>query len=131
MHYQYWSKAQNRAYSVLLSLGNTSLASTIGHLALVNTTLNEGALNNDKVVAMRNQIDIESILMYRHPDPNAVTKAEVTQPTLQIRGVWKKLDVADGHRPPSRNSCLAWIWEGKMYVIAGVSDLFVEYRDAW
>ncbi|KAH8108389.1 hypothetical protein DFH11DRAFT_1516950 [Phellopilus nigrolimitatus] len=124
-------KAQHRANLLFKSLGNSSLSMSYGNRAFVNCTLSEGASNRERILALEKQIDIVDMVKWRHPDPKKIYSLEMTQPALQIRGVWKKLDVAPGPKPGARSTFSSWVWKGRLYVAGGMTDLHFEHRDVW
>lgn len=99
--------------------------------AFKDTTTAEEAANFERIAALRRADDMVEMVRCRHPDPRKLYDFEITQPTIQVAGVWRKLDVAPGAKPPTRNSATAWVWKSKLYVVGGASDVYIEYRDAW
>ena len=112
-------------------LGNSSLATHYCWKAMQDTTTADGARNFDRIAALRRTDDMVDMIQQRHPDPRKLYDFQITQPALQVAGVWRKLQVAPGPKPPGRNSSMAWVWNSKLYVAGGASDLYVEYRDTW
>lgn len=77
------------------------------------------------------EIDNVKMECWRHPEPSMLRDLEVTDPTLQIRGVWKKVRTQGSEKPKSRNAFYGWVWKGGLYIIGGEHDSFDLLEDAW
>ena len=95
-------------------LGNSSLATHYCWKAMQDTTTADGARNFDRIAALRRTDDMVDMIQQRHPDPRKLYDFQITQPALQVAGVWRKLQVAPGPKPPGRNSSMAWVWNSKL-----------------
>lgn len=74
---------------------------------------------------------MKGMALWRHPEPSLIDKAAVTDPQLQIRGIWKKLDVASGAKPGGRLGFANWIWRSKLYIAGGQYGQAAYHRDMW
>ncbi|THH27827.1 hypothetical protein EUX98_g6367 [Antrodiella citrinella] len=116
------------------TLGNTALGATFSDLSKAYYMAPDEATNQSKIIAlestaMRNYNYFGSI---RHPEPSAYVRLQVTQPALQIRGAWQRVDLPRGRGKPPGRSCLSsWICDGKLYVGGGMNDIYKEQRDMW
>jgi hypothetical protein len=55
---------------------------------------------------------------FRHPEPKLVDQQRVTDPTLQIRGLWRKLKPT-GPSPLGRLAFASFVWRGRFYICGG------------
>lgn len=68
----------------------------------------------------------------RHPEPKMVDEWKVTEPELQIRGAWTKLNSGKGTGPEARMGFAGWIWNSKMYIGLGHAQEPIRFfRDLW
>lgn len=99
------------------ALGNTASANYFGFHAYCWPQFNHGQY--PQIESIKKDVQMDDMGKQRSPDPASLEKAVVTHPDLQIRGTWKKLDVASGPKPRPRMEFSSWIWRGALYVAGG------------
>ncbi|KAI0312652.1 hypothetical protein OF83DRAFT_1066836 [Amylostereum chailletii] len=60
----------------------------------------------------------------RHPEPRFTATAEVFDPSLQISGSWKKLDLKKTSGFVPREDFASFVWKSRLYVCGGQVDDF-------
>lgn len=84
-----------------------------------------------QIEVLKSQVDMRGMGRWRHPDPRSIGEIEVTRPDLQLRGIWKKVDVAAGPRPGPRLGFSSWVWNGAFYVTGGQLQSEAYHYDLW
>ncbi|KDQ52948.1 hypothetical protein JAAARDRAFT_137729 [Jaapia argillacea MUCL 33604] len=75
---------------------------------------------------------LDEFLKLRHPEPRLVTRLEVIDDTLQVRGSWQKIDTRKAGGIPGRHGFASFVWKGRLYVAGGEkSPQHDAYRDFW
>ncbi|KAJ7483476.1 hypothetical protein FB451DRAFT_107014 [Mycena latifolia] len=116
------------ASDIFASLGNTGTGTTRRHTAA--TTLRPLSPEVEKIV------NFETLLeMYqsRHPNPQTTLSSDTRSSALQVRGSWKRLNIAKpGGVTEGRENFACFIWNSHFYVAGGrKSSLGPWYRDLW
>lgn len=117
---QYRMKMANRASQLFYDLGNTG---TSTFFAFKSMTI---SLPCPASHALVKRLILESKALersqLRHPEPSFVDRWDVTQPTLQLRGAWRKLKVGGSSSvcPSKRHNFGSWIWRSRLYVCGGM-----------
>ncbi|KAJ7024546.1 hypothetical protein C8F04DRAFT_1131316 [Mycena alexandri] len=122
-------RARVTAEKIFRALGNTATANN-GRLqtrALVPKEFESAEIRkinplivNDRVYALL------------HPDPTLVASLTVSDPTLQLRGSWRKVPVRKGGAITARMGFASFVFEGSLYVLGGQKGLMGPfYRDFW
>ena len=121
-------KAAIRVSQIYRSLGNSGTAWFFGHKS-INYPME--CPRHEQFDALTPQVDLIKMECWRHPEPSMLHKLEVTEPKLQIRGVWKKVAIYGEERPKRRHGPCEWVWKGKWYVVGGQYDLIDCLEDMW
>ncbi|TCD66271.1 hypothetical protein EIP91_001600 [Steccherinum ochraceum] len=117
--------------AVFKELGNTSLAMMYITLASNYYVAAENVADASKAKALGNLLtDLFNLGKIRHPEPLLYAAMNITQPKLQIRGTWKKLEMT-GRKAPGKSCLSCWIWNGRLYTAGGMNDVYMEQRDMW
>lgn len=53
----------------------------------------------------------------RHPDAYTIKTFQIVEPTLQVRGVWKRFRIEKEDRPPSRYAFPNCTWRGVCHLL--------------
>lgn len=106
-------KAYLRATEIYRTLGNTSaaLGATWDGFKFGNEMTNS---ENEppNIRKIRAEFDTNTLSNKRHPDPKDISTIQIIEPSLQVRGVWKKLHVQADDNPPTRFGAASVIWKG-------------------
>ena len=113
-------KAVARASQVYRTLGNTGLAWYFGHRA---TCLGDDYIKQHEIDLIVQEVKSAQMERWHHPEPKLVDKWDATDLQMQIRGVWKKINIEGITKPRGRHSFAGWIWRGRMYVAGGEYDI--------
>ncbi|KAJ7032600.1 hypothetical protein C8F04DRAFT_1107341 [Mycena alexandri] len=116
------------ASELFLGLGNTGTATTRRFAAA--STLQP---LTPELTTIVNMPLLAKLHQTRHPDPQKVLASEVQSPALQVRGSWKRLNIAKpGGVTEGRENFACFIWNSQFYVAGGrKSSLGPWYRDLW
>ncbi|KAJ7110897.1 hypothetical protein C8R44DRAFT_742672 [Mycena epipterygia] len=113
---------------IFCSLGNTGTGTTRRHTAA--TTLQPLTPQLRSVVNFQKLLEL---YQSRHPNPQTTLSNDALSSALQVRGSWKRLDIAKpGGVTEGRESFACFIWNSRFYVAGGrKSSLGPWYRDMW
>ncbi|KAJ7204122.1 hypothetical protein GGX14DRAFT_551752 [Mycena pura] len=116
------------ASQIFSSLGNTGTAATRRHTAL--TTLYPLTPQLKEIVDIPCLLDLYQT---RHPSPQVTLSNDTVPTALQVRGSWRKINVAKSDvLTGGREDFASFIWNGRFYVAGGrKTSLGPWYRDLW
>ncbi|KAG8908975.1 hypothetical protein FRB99_000078 [Tulasnella sp. 403] len=129
-------KAHVRQSIIYKSLGNTAAAYSAAMQGLqwgtsIIPTSSESQFPAIEELRSKCVSDARVLGSKRHPAPVDVASIQVTEPELQVRGVWKKLRVGGGAAPVSRLGHSSVVWKGKYYVFGGEHGSGKTHSDGW
>ncbi|KAJ7141748.1 hypothetical protein C8R43DRAFT_587530 [Mycena crocata] len=121
------AKAYCLASEIFASLGNTGTGTTRRHTAA--TVLKP---LNDELTQIINSRILVDMYRTRHPNPQTTLSADMRSTTLQVRGSWKRLNIANQGQVTGRESFACFIWNSHFYLAGGRKSSFGPfYRDLW
>lgn len=93
---------------VFLALGNTGSAVYNKWYAKSNSIGAPPHHQTAELEEVTNMRAIAEAMQLRHPDPNLTHRIEIQDPSLQIKGSWKKLKSSEGETVRSHFAMLIW-----------------------
>ena len=127
-------KAALRLAQVFLGLGNIATSSYLTYICTYVYPFNfpKGVPEIEKLNKESQSVER---LKSRSPDLKILNDWDVSDPRLQIRGIWNKMYISSVLGPRRREYMTCWIWRSRLYIFGGVittMDRSTEkLRDIW
>ncbi|KAJ7187189.1 hypothetical protein C8R46DRAFT_1025093 [Mycena filopes] len=122
-------RARVTAEKIFRSLGNTA---TANNARLQTRALVPKEFDTDEIRKINPLIVNDRVFALLHPDPTLVASLTVADPTLQVRGSWRKVPVKKGGGITARMGFASFVFEGSLYIFGGQKGLMGPfYRDFW
>ncbi|KAJ7740097.1 hypothetical protein B0H16DRAFT_1676390 [Mycena metata] len=124
-------RARVIAEKIFRLLGNTA---TANNGRLQTRALVPKEFESPEILKINPVIVNDRVYALLHPDPTLVASLSVSDPTLQLRGSWRKVSVKKGKGGAitARMGFASFVYEGTLYVLGGQKGLMGPlYRDFW
>lgn len=122
-------KAALRFIHIFRNLGNSAAVTYYSYLSSVHYS----AIFPESIPQLKKLIDECDIRMWyaaQHPSVHSAKNWDVTEPKLQVRGIWRRLNMKADYRPLRRMQDGCWIWKSRLYMFGGLVSS--DYgRDLW
>ncbi|KAJ7640081.1 hypothetical protein DFH06DRAFT_1053126 [Mycena polygramma] len=114
---------------IFRALGNTAAAN---ERRLVATMLVPQDLVTPQMREIHPIIRDDPVFKLRHPDPALVASLELTDPSLQVLGSWRKVPLKKVGGITSRSNFASFVFEGHLYILGGEKGARGPFhRDFW
>ena len=123
-------KAALRCIHIYLRLGNTAAVTYYSYLSSVHYPAIFPERSIPQLKRLIDECDIHKYYAAQHPSVDSAKTWDLTEPRLQVRGMWRDLKMKAEIRPPRRMQDGSWIWRSKLYMFGGLVSK--DYgRDLW